>query len=158
MNIWFIISVLLFAAVLYLIKKLYDFANIIIVFEDHISEVMDTIEESDKALNSILEMKFFFDSPEIQNIIAVAKETIMFSKVKLNSIAAKFVDLSKKKYVLYVDENSNEDNNVVTNDGDEKITEQERIANSVKVPRFTTPRQVPLRLRERNGNNGDNIE
>lgn len=141
----YLIIVVLVGLVVFLGKNLYKFAKIIMVFEDNMSSVIDSVAEAEKSLDTILELKLFFDSPEIQQIITQTKETIGYSKIKINAAAARFLELSNNKYVSYVEEDAEVENEL----SEENLSEEDRIKNSVRIPRYTTPRRLPARFQDK---------
>jgi len=142
----YIIIGLLLLAVFFLGKQLYKFAKIIMIFEDNISNVLDSVNEAEKSLDEILELKLFFDSPEIQQIITNTRETIKYSKIKINNAAARFVELSNNKYVSYIEDAVPEDEIEL---GEERISEEDRIKSSIRIPRYTTNRTLPARFQDK---------
>jgi hypothetical protein len=141
----YVVIAVLVGLVGFLGNQLYKFAKIIMVFEDNLSSVIQSISEAENSLETILELKLFFDSPEIQEIITQTKETVRYSKIKINAEAAKFLELSNNKYVSYVEEDAEVENEL----SEPKLSEEDRIKNSVRIPRFTTPRHLPARFQDK---------
>jgi len=94
---------LLISSLFYLIR----FARIIMIIEDDFSDAVEALEDTEQALDKILEMKLFFDSKEVQMVVHEAMAEIKKNKMAVNRVALKFVDRSKQKYNMVVEEEPN---------------------------------------------------
>ena len=61
-------------------------------------------KHSEKTLEKILSMRLFFDSKEVQLVVQEAMSEVKKSKMSVNRVALKFVDRSKQKYTVIVEE------------------------------------------------------
>jgi hypothetical protein len=88
------------ASIFYLIR----FARIIMIIEDDFSDAIEALEDTEKTLEKILGMRLFFDSKEVQLVVQEAMSEVKNSKMSINRVALKFVDRSKQKYTVIVEE------------------------------------------------------
>ncbi len=96
----FVLLILLGASLFYLIR----FARIIMILEDDFSDAIEAFEETEKSFEKILEMRLFFDSREVQMVVQEVMSEIRANKVAINRIAMRFVERSKQKYTVVVEE------------------------------------------------------
>ena len=95
-----LLLILLGATIFYLIR----FARIIMIIEDDFSDAIEALEDTEKTLEKILGMRLFFDSKEVQIVVQEAMSEVKKSKVSVNRVALKFVERSKQKYTVVVEE------------------------------------------------------
>ena len=95
-----VLSILLGISIYYLIR----FARIIMIIEDDFSDAIEALEDTEKTLEKILGMRLFFDSKEVQIVVQEAMAEVKKSKMSVNRVALKFVDRSKQKYTVIVEE------------------------------------------------------
>lgn len=95
-----VLSILLGVSIYYLIR----FARIIMIIEDDFSDAIEALEDTEKTLEKILGMRLFFDSKEVQIVVQEAMSEVKKSKVSVNRVALKFVERSKQKYTVIVEE------------------------------------------------------
>lgn len=95
-----ILLFLLISSIFYLIR----FARIIMIIEDDFSDAIEALEDTEKALEKILGMRLFFDSKEVQMVVQEAMSEVKNNKIAVNRVALKFVDRSKQKYNVVVEE------------------------------------------------------
>lgn len=95
-----ILLFLLISSIFYLIR----FARIIMIIEDDFSDAIEALEDTEKALEKILGMRLFFDSKEVQMVVQEAMSEVKNNKMAVNRVALKFVDRSKQKYNVVVEE------------------------------------------------------
>lgn len=95
-----LLLILLGATIFYLIR----FARIIMIIEDDFSDAIEALEDTEKTLEKILGMRLFFDSKEVQIVVQEAMAEVKKSKMSVNRVALKFVDRSKQKYTVVVEE------------------------------------------------------
>lgn len=88
------------ASIFYLIR----FARIIMIIEDDFSDAIEALEDTEKTLEKILGMRLFFDSKEVQIVVQEAMSEVKKSKISVNRVALKFVERSKQKYTVVVEE------------------------------------------------------
>lgn len=96
----FILLILLGVSAFYLIR----FARMIMIIEDDFSDAIEALEDTEKTLEKILGMRLFFDSKEVQLVVQEAMSEIKKSKMSVNRVALKFVERSKQKYTVVVEE------------------------------------------------------
>lgn len=96
----FILLILLVISIYYIIR----FARIIMIIEDDFSDAVEALEDTEKTLEKILGMRLFFDSKEVQIVVQEAMSEVKKSKVSVNRVALKFVERSKQKYTVVVEE------------------------------------------------------
>ncbi len=92
--------ILLGVSIFYIIR----FARIIMIIEDDFSDAIEALEDTEKTLEKILSMRLFFDSKEVQLVVQEAMSEVKKSKMSVNRVALKFVDRSKQKYTVIVEE------------------------------------------------------
>jgi hypothetical protein len=95
-----LLLILLGVAIFYIIR----FARIIMIIEDDFSDAIEALEDTEKALEKILGMRLFFDSKEVQLVVQEAMSEVKKNKMSVNRVALKFVDRSKQKYTVIVEE------------------------------------------------------
>ena len=95
-----LLLILLGVAIYYIIR----FARIIMIIEDDFSDAIEALEDTEKTLDKILGMRLFFDSKEVQIVVQEAMSEVKKSKISVNRVALKFVDRSKQKYTVVVEE------------------------------------------------------
>lgn len=96
----FLLLIALAASLFYLIR----FARIIMILEDDFSDALEAFEDTEKTFEKILGMRLFFDSREVQLAVQEAMSEIKANKVAINRVALKFVERSKQKYTVVVEE------------------------------------------------------
>lgn len=95
-----LLVILLAASLFYLIR----FARIIMILEDDFSDAIEAFEDTEKTFEKILGMRLFFDSREVQMAVQEAMSEIKANKVAINRVALRFVERSKQKYTVIVEE------------------------------------------------------
>lgn len=95
-----LLLILLGASLFYLIR----FARIIMILEDDFSDAIEAFEDTEKTFEKILGMRLFFDSREVQMAVQEAMSEIKANKVAINRVALRFVERSKQKYTVVVEE------------------------------------------------------
>lgn len=106
----FVVLSILFAALFgvaafYLIR----FAKIIMILEDDFSDAVDSLGDVETQLEKILGMQMFFDSPEVKLVVQEAMSKVKESRTTVNKLVQKFVQRSKSKYNVIVEEESVEE-------------------------------------------------
>lgn len=92
--------ILLGVSIFYLIR----FARIIMIIEDDFSDAVEALDDTEKTLEKILGMRLFFDSKEVQMVVQEAMSEVKNNKMSINRVALKFVERSKQKYTVVVEE------------------------------------------------------
>lgn len=95
-----VLLTMLGASLFYLIR----FARIIMIIEDDFSDAIEALEDTEKTLEKILAMRLFFDSKEVQIVVKEAMAEVKNNKMSINRVALKFVERSKQKYTVVVEE------------------------------------------------------
>lgn len=95
-----VLLILLGVSIFYLIR----FARIIMIIEDDFSDAVEALDDTEKALEKILGMRLFFDSKEVQMVVQEAMSEVKNNKMSINRVALKFVERSKQKYTVVVEE------------------------------------------------------
>lgn len=95
-----VLLILLGVSIYYIIS----FARIIMIIEDDFSDAIEALEDTEKTLEKILGMRLFFDSKEVQLVVQEAMSEVKKSKMSVNRVALKFVERSKQKYTVVVEE------------------------------------------------------
>lgn len=103
--IWLVSILLLLSLVLngFLIWKSFQFARVIMVVEDELSEALETLEDVDESLEGFLSFKLFFDNDELQRIVADAKKDVDLARVSVSRLIGRFVEFSKEKFIVEVE-------------------------------------------------------
>jgi len=70
------------------------------ILEDNLSEAIETIENAEKTMDRLLNMRMFFDSPEVKNVVQSCLEEVKLAKFEVNKVAQRFVERSKQKYIV----------------------------------------------------------
>lgn len=95
-----IICLLLGSSLVYVLYKSYNLARTVMILEDNLSEAIETIENAEKTMDRLLNMRMFFDSPEVKNVVQSCLEEVKLAKFEVNKVAQRFVERSKQKYIL----------------------------------------------------------
>jgi len=98
------VSVILFAGLLAAGWFLLKFSKIIMVFEDDLGEAIGALNSVEGGLEQILEMKLFFDSPEVRSAIDGALGEVKLCRMVINKLIKRFTERSKEQFVLIIDE------------------------------------------------------
>lgn len=83
---------------------LYKFASVIMILEDDFSDAIDAMADVEKGLEKILSMQLFFDSKEVKMVVQEALTEVKSSRIVVNRLIAKFVERSKQKYEVIMEE------------------------------------------------------
>lgn len=87
------------------------------VFEDDLGEAIEAADQTDEALNNLLQMPMFFDSPEVKKQVNEALEAVRYLQLRIRQTSLTFTERSKQKYI-YVDAEQL-DNNINNDVGSE---------------------------------------
>ena len=107
--IFIVLSVLLFAALCVAGFYLVRFAKIIMVLEDDFSDAVESLNDVEATLEKILGMRLFFDSKEVQLVVQEALAEVKTSRLSVNRLIQRFLERSKQKYTVLIEEESIED-------------------------------------------------
>jgi len=107
--IFIVLSVLLLAALCVAGFYLFRFAKIIMVLEDDFSDAIESLNDVEATLEKILGMRLFFDSKEVQLVVQEALAEVKTSRLSVNRLIQRFLERSKQKYTVLMEEDSIED-------------------------------------------------
>jgi hypothetical protein len=113
MTIWTVLCLILIGMLLSFLGAagwyLYKFSKIIMVFEDDIGNALDTMVRVDDGLANLSEMmgKQVFFSDEVQQIFDVVSEEAKMCRFFIMSMAQRFTERSKRRYVTVWDNETN---------------------------------------------------
>lgn len=96
----FIFCLLLTAILVYVLYKSYHLARTVMILEDDLSDAIEKLNSAEETMNNLLNMRLFFDSPEVKNAVQACLDEVKLTKFEINKLAQKFVDRSKQKYVV----------------------------------------------------------
>lgn len=94
------LSVLLIVAGFYLQK----FVSIIMVLENDLGQATQALEEVDTSMQQIIDMKLYFDTPEVQQMVTHVMESVKMAQFSVNRMIKNFTDRSKQKFVMVIEE------------------------------------------------------
>ena len=93
---------------------LWKFAKIIIILEDDLGNAIQSLEEVETSMQNIIDMKLYFDTPEVQQLVSHVMDSVKLSKFSVNKMIKNFTDRSKQKFIMVLEE-----------EGDQSIEQQE---------------------------------
>lgn len=105
-----IIIALLVAIVIFLCWKLYVTLSIIAVFETDLADNINSLDDVERSLAGIIELRMFFDSKDIQILIKEVMDSIKLARLQVGKTSKRFTDRSKNKYYLIEEINVAESN------------------------------------------------
>lgn len=103
---------------------------IIMILEDDFSQVIDSLNNVENSVNGVLEMKMFFDTPEVQHLVRGVMDSVRMAKFDLNTMIKKFVDRSKQKYIIIEEDEEQEELAMLRKQAEDR--EKEKGGNSVE--------------------------
>ena len=77
---------------------LWKFAKIIMIFEDDLSEATNNLNEVEDALEGVLTMQMFFDSPEVKQSVQSVIEQVKLCRISISKVVERFTARSKQQY------------------------------------------------------------
>ena len=96
----FIFCLLLTAILVYVLYKSYHLARTVMILEDDLSDAIEKLNSAEETMNNLLNMRLFFDSPEVKNAVQACLDEVKLTKFEINKLAQKFVERSKQKYIV----------------------------------------------------------
>ena len=111
---------------------MYKFIKIIMVFEDDISDVIESLDQVDQSLKGVIYLKLFFDDKEVQILVKEVMDSVKMARFNVNLMSKRFTDRSKRKYILVEDVRDKQMESRPTNDNDD---------NDIAQPVTNKPRQ-----------------
>lgn len=97
---WILVA-LLTVALIVACRYLYKFANIILVFEEDLSETIEALNECEESLEHVVSLRLFFENEQVRPILETAKNEVSICRVKVRQMAQRFIERSKQQYVVY---------------------------------------------------------
>lgn len=95
----FITTILLLGLLITASFYLWKFAKIIMIFEDDLSEAINSLNEVEDSINKVLSMQMFFDSPEVKQAVQKVLEQIKLCRLSMQKVVQRFTARSKQQYV-----------------------------------------------------------
>jgi hypothetical protein len=86
----------------------YKFAKIIMVFEDDLGKATESLKDVETSMQQIIDMKLFFDTPEIQEMVQGVMESVRMAQFSINTMIKNLTERSKQKFVMVIEEESEE--------------------------------------------------
>lgn len=105
---------------------LWKFAKIIIILEDDLGKAIEALEEVESSMQNIIDMKLYFDTPEVQQLVAHVMDSVKMSKFSVNKMIKNFTDRSKQKFIMVFEEDEGETEMAVVDQKKAKPFSQER--------------------------------
>lgn len=96
----FIFCLLLIAMLGFVLYKTYHLARTVMILEDDLSDAIEKLNSAEETMNNLLNMRLFFDSPEVKNAVQACLDEVKLTKFEINKLAQKFVERSKQKYIV----------------------------------------------------------
>ena len=106
-----IIIALLLGIVVFLCWKLYVALTIIAVFETDLADNITALDNVERSMEGIIQLKMFFDSKDIQILIKEVMDSIKLARLQVGKTSKRFTDRSKNKYYLIEEVNESEQYN-----------------------------------------------
>lgn len=69
------------------------------IFEDDLSEAINSLNEVEDSINKVLSMQMFFDSPEVKQAVQKVLEQIKLCRLSMQKVVQRFTARSKQQYV-----------------------------------------------------------
>ncbi len=95
-----IICLILISILTYVLYKSYHLARTVMILEDDLSDAIEKINFAEETMDNLLNMRLFFDSPEVKNAVKACLDEVKIAKFEINKLAKKFVERSKQKYII----------------------------------------------------------
>ena len=83
---------------------LWKFVRIIWILEDDLGQATQALEEVESSMQTIIEMKLFFDDQGVQDMVKGVMESVRMAQFSVNKMIKSFTDRSKQKYVMIIEE------------------------------------------------------
>lgn len=99
------IVVLLSVALGFSVRYLYRFSQIIMVFEDDLSDAINSLNMVEDTMENVLKMQIFYDSPDVRKEVDKILEEVKVCRFSINGLVQRFTARSKQQY-YFIDENS----------------------------------------------------
>ncbi len=83
---------------------LWKFAKIIMIFEDDLTEAIDSMNNVEDAISGVLEMQMFFDSPEVKQAVQNVLDQVRLCRLTIQKVVGRFTERSKRQYITVWEE------------------------------------------------------
>lgn len=83
---------------------LWRFSNIIMVLENDLGQATQALEEVAESMQQIIEMKLYFDTPEVQQLVSHVMDSVRMAQFSVNKMIGNFTDRSKQKFIMTIEE------------------------------------------------------
>lgn len=97
-------SIVITALFLISLFFLYRMVRIIMILEDDFADAIDSLETLQNSTDNLLKMQMFFDSKEVKTSVNAMLEDLKIARMSVNGLIKKFIDRSKNKYVIEIEE------------------------------------------------------
>lgn len=103
---WFfgILSLILSILVVVMGYYLWKFLRIIMVFEDDLKEAIEALQEVERSMGRINDLRLFFDDEEVRGAADEIKNTFRLAQYYVNQVIINFTRRSKQKYIVIIEE------------------------------------------------------
>lgn len=83
---------------------LWRFTTIIMVLEQDLGNATEALQEVSDTMQNIIDMKLYFDTPEVQQLVSHVMESVKMAQFSVNKMISSFTERSKQKYVMIIEE------------------------------------------------------
>lgn len=111
---------------------LWKFIRIIWILENDLGQATQALEEVNESMQNIIEMKLYFDTPEVQGLVSHVMENVRMAQFSVNKMIGNFTDRSKQKFVMVIEEEPDEPLQPVSDPEQQQALYQEGVIASVE--------------------------
>lgn len=83
---------------------LWKFSRIIMILEDDLGQAIQALEDVEGSMEQMIEMKLYFDTPEVQQHVSGVMDSVRMAKFSVNKMVKSLTDRSKQKFVMVIEE------------------------------------------------------
>ena len=83
---------------------LWRFSSIIMVLENDLGQATQALEEVAESMQQIIDMKLYFDTPEVQELVSHVMDSVRMAQFSVNKMIGNFTDRSKQKFIMVIEE------------------------------------------------------
>lgn len=83
---------------------LWKFVTIIMVLEKDLGDATEALREVEGSMQNIIDMKLYFDTPEVQQLVTHVMESVKMAQFSVNKMISNFTERSKQKYIMIIEE------------------------------------------------------
>jgi len=87
---------------------IWKFAKIVLILEDDLGSAIEALEDVEGSMQNIIDLKLFFDDPEVQKMVAGVMDSVKMAKFSVNKMIQSFTDRSKQKFIMVIEEDETE--------------------------------------------------